>query len=259
MLEHPSRNDPATMTCPVCQRPFQVVGRQRSCSTACRQAAWRRRHPAPRPSLPTPSPRVATVYQCPACETRLLGEQRCADCGVFARRLGPGGPCPHCDEPVALIDLLPMPDAVPPRTPARPRRDTLLTAPLTSSSPRTRRGPVTQRAAASSASGGRRAAPLTGNGAVGASQPGERSRRSGARLPSTTTRGPPWGTPAHPSPLWRRSTTWLTFISAPGPLAQRRSHHLARQTLAAPPAPHPPAVPAWLSSMSHDPLVGDRL
>ena len=100
MPEHPWRNDGATIACPICGRPFQVVGRQRYCSTACRQAAWRRRHPAPLPPLPTRSPRVATVYQCPACETRLLGQQRCADCGVFARRLGPGGPCPHCDEPL---------------------------------------------------------------------------------------------------------------------------------------------------------------
>ena len=52
--------------------------------------------------LPPRSPRPATVYECPSCETRYLGEQRCPDCGIFCRRVGPGGPCPHCDEPVAL-------------------------------------------------------------------------------------------------------------------------------------------------------------
>ncbi|MGH2608690.1 MAG: hypothetical protein ACRDHF_06325 [Tepidiformaceae bacterium] len=50
---------------------------------------------------------MATIYECPACDIRYLGQQRCADCGVFCRRVGPGGLCPHCDEPVALADLLP--------------------------------------------------------------------------------------------------------------------------------------------------------
>lgn len=47
------------------------------------------------------------VYACPSCDTRFLGEQRCPDCGLFGRRVGPGGLCPHCEEPVALADLLP--------------------------------------------------------------------------------------------------------------------------------------------------------
>jgi len=50
--------------------------------------------------------RAATVYVCPSCDARFLGEQRCPDCGLFCRRVGPGGPCPHCEEPVALVDLL---------------------------------------------------------------------------------------------------------------------------------------------------------
>jgi hypothetical protein len=56
--------------------------------------------------MPARAPRLATVYECPACSTRYLGEQRCLDCQRFCRRIGPGGPCPHCDEPVALTDLL---------------------------------------------------------------------------------------------------------------------------------------------------------
>jgi len=104
----PWRNVGVTMPCPVCGRSFTPVGRQRVCSAACRQLAWRRRHassaPAPLPPRTTPA---ATVYLCPSCDTRFLGQQRCPDCGLFCRRVGPGGPCPHCDEPVALADLLP--------------------------------------------------------------------------------------------------------------------------------------------------------
>ena len=46
------------------------------------------------------------VYQCPSCEARFLGEQRCEECNTWARRLGPGGLCPCCDEPISIMDLL---------------------------------------------------------------------------------------------------------------------------------------------------------
>jgi ssDNA-binding Zn-finger/Zn-ribbon topoisomerase 1 len=107
MPERPSRDDPVTIPCPRCGQRFVAVGRQRYCSAACRQAGWRQRHPTPLPLLPTRGPRVATVYECVECGTRYLGEQRCPDCQRFCRRLGPGGACPHCEEPVALADLLP--------------------------------------------------------------------------------------------------------------------------------------------------------
>lgn len=106
MVDAPYRNDGVTMTCPVCGTAFVPAGRQRFCSAACRQAAWRRRHPTQLPALPARTPRTETVYECPVCETRLLGEQRCPDCQVFCRRVGPGGACPHCDQPVALADLI---------------------------------------------------------------------------------------------------------------------------------------------------------
>jgi hypothetical protein len=100
---NPVRNDDATMACGVCGTAFARSGRRRHCSDACRQAAWHRRHAAPvEPLVAKPG----TVYECPSCEARLLGEQRCEDCNVFARRLGAGAPCPHCDELVAISDLL---------------------------------------------------------------------------------------------------------------------------------------------------------
>jgi len=46
-----------------------------------------------------------TVYECPACQTRSIGEQRCSDCNTFARGIGLGGNCPDCDAVVLLADL----------------------------------------------------------------------------------------------------------------------------------------------------------
>lgn len=105
--EPPLRNDSETMACALCGTPFQPVGRQRFCTPAHRQVAWRRRHPTPLPTVPAHTPRQTTVYQCPACESRYLGDQYCGDCGQFCRRVGVGGLCPACDEPVAISDLLP--------------------------------------------------------------------------------------------------------------------------------------------------------
>jgi hypothetical protein len=77
-LEIGSCNDGGTsMACAVCGRTFDRVGRQRFCAAACRQTAWRRRHPTPLPPIPPRSPRPSTVYACPAGETRYLGEQYC--------------------------------------------------------------------------------------------------------------------------------------------------------------------------------------
>ena len=106
--------------CPICQTA-SVPPRARYCSDACKQRAYRLRRAIAEPAALTnlaarSRSRQAlvahTVYECPACETRLLGAQRCPDCHVFSRRLGLGGPCPHCDEPVLLADILP-PEALP--------------------------------------------------------------------------------------------------------------------------------------------------
>lgn len=99
----------ATMACPVCQGPFAPIGRRRFCSDACRAAAWRRRHALVRPVVVVPAGtrRVPmTVYACDGCGARALGQQRCADCSTFMRRVGIGGACPGCDEPIAVAELV---------------------------------------------------------------------------------------------------------------------------------------------------------
>jgi predicted nucleic acid-binding Zn ribbon protein len=101
-------------SCPVCQTPI-TSARARYCSDACKQRAYRERQTtgtlvdinAITVELRSRRTLVAqTVYECPTCEARILGEQRCPDCHVFCRRLGPGGLCPHCDDPVTLAELL---------------------------------------------------------------------------------------------------------------------------------------------------------
>ena len=94
--------------CASCGRALPLADpRRRYCSAACRSRAHRRRQAAALPEAALARrPMAETVYECPACEGRLLGERRCSDCNLFCRSLGPGGPCPCCDEPVALGDLV---------------------------------------------------------------------------------------------------------------------------------------------------------
>lgn len=93
-------------TCARCGSAFTPSGRRRFCSDACRQADWRARHVTPPLAEPPAATRPADiVYECPSCEQRYLGTRRCEDCNLFCRRIGPGGSCPHCSEPVALGDL----------------------------------------------------------------------------------------------------------------------------------------------------------
>jgi hypothetical protein len=108
-LDHPDRP-----TCPGCAGPLPSA-RARYCSGACKQRAYRRRHADPAPAIPTlraarPARRggapAQTVYACPDCEQRFLGERRCPDCNKFCRRLGLGGLCLHCDEPLLVAELL---------------------------------------------------------------------------------------------------------------------------------------------------------
>jgi hypothetical protein len=111
----PTRNDiETTTTCPICRRAFTPIRRQRYCSPACRQAAWRARHanPTPLPTIavgPRFTRRDITVYQCPDCENRYLGRQWCHDCNRPCSRIDTGGLCPHCDEPITISDITGQP------------------------------------------------------------------------------------------------------------------------------------------------------
>lgn len=113
----PWRDDGATMICPVDGTAFAAIGRRRYCSDRCRRAAWaRRRQPSPTPVVVAPPSgprRPITVYECDACGTRALGQQRCDECGTFMRRVGLGGLCPCCDEPVAAAELIDVLDSTP--------------------------------------------------------------------------------------------------------------------------------------------------
>ena len=107
----PRRNDiETTSACPNCATTFTPIRRQRYCSQACRQAAWRARHPDPvsQPAVvvpPTMNRRDVTVYQCLECDSRHLGEQWCRDCNRPCVRVDLGGLCPHCDEPITIRDI----------------------------------------------------------------------------------------------------------------------------------------------------------
>ena len=110
MTTAPSRDDSVTTPgCAECGGALKVTrGRQRDCSPACRQRAYRGRQPhADQPPQAVARPARATaIYQCPDCDTRLLAQQRCPDCKTFCTRLGAGGLCPCCEEPITLDELL---------------------------------------------------------------------------------------------------------------------------------------------------------
>jgi hypothetical protein len=103
--------------CPVCSGPLPSR-RARYCSRACQQHAYRlRHHPqdidlgALRRQLQRQRTLVAhTVYECPSCEERVVGQRRCPDCQLFGRALGLGGPCPDCEQPILLTELLGLPN-----------------------------------------------------------------------------------------------------------------------------------------------------
>jgi len=118
----PHRPNQATQSrsCPVCTTPLPSA-RARYCSAACKQHAFRLRHQPQlvfdddtrvqqlRNDLRRRGQLVAhTLYECPRCGERLLGERRCPECHVFCRALGLGGPCPECEQPILLQELLGM-------------------------------------------------------------------------------------------------------------------------------------------------------
>jgi len=70
---NPVREDAATITCAICGTVFVPQGRQRFCTTLCRQAAWRRRRAAPVEPVVA---KAGTVYESGSCGRRFLGAQR---------------------------------------------------------------------------------------------------------------------------------------------------------------------------------------
>jgi len=89
--------------------------RARYCSRAHQQQAFRHRHhQTSRPDLERLRQELRqrrtvvaqTIYECPSCLERLVGERRCPECNLFSRAIGLGGHCPECDTPLLLVDLL---------------------------------------------------------------------------------------------------------------------------------------------------------
>lgn len=100
--------------CPVCATPLPSTCTS-YCSAACQQRAFRLRRvdlaagdvSHIRDDLRRRGALVAhTIYECPTCGERLVGERRCPECHVFCRALGLGGHCPDCDQPILLAELL---------------------------------------------------------------------------------------------------------------------------------------------------------
>jgi hypothetical protein len=101
--------------CPVCGGTLRSSRSIYCGKAACKQRAYRLRHQSQatvdtavlRKQLQRKSLLVDhTVYECPSCQERFLGERRCPDCHLFARAVGLGGSCPDCETVILLADLL---------------------------------------------------------------------------------------------------------------------------------------------------------
>ena len=107
----PPRDAYVTWQCVVCDAPLPKR-RSRYCSKECYRRGSDIRRIAPagviRQHLERQRPAQSgwlTVYACNSCGTRALTESGCPSCGGTLARVGLGGPCPHCHEPVLLTDL----------------------------------------------------------------------------------------------------------------------------------------------------------
>lgn len=101
-------------TCVLCTRPLPSR-KARYCSRACQQRAYRLRQAPTASSEDAPLRRdlrrrqalvAHTVYECPTCEERYLGERRCSECHRVCRALGLEGRCPDCALSILRSDLL---------------------------------------------------------------------------------------------------------------------------------------------------------
>jgi hypothetical protein len=115
MGDDSGNDDPPQTVCPVCDRRFRPVGRGLYCSSTCRQRSFRLRHRQPdRVTLSDLADRLRrerrliaqTVYECPGCQERFLGERRCGDCNLMCRKLDLGGRCSSCDDILTVTELL---------------------------------------------------------------------------------------------------------------------------------------------------------
>jgi len=103
--------------CPVCGGT-PPSSRSVYCKTACKQLAYRLRHQrlanvhpvVLRKQLQRQRLLVAhTVYECPSCEERYIGERRCSSCQLYCGALGLGGQCEDCDH-IMLLQIGPDQD-----------------------------------------------------------------------------------------------------------------------------------------------------
>jgi len=108
-------NSASLRRCLACGVLFEGRSRALYHSRACQQQAYRlRRRKGREPLLATWTRELRerralvaqTVYECVRCEERYLGERRCPTCNLMCRKLGLGGRCLHCDEPMLVIELL---------------------------------------------------------------------------------------------------------------------------------------------------------
>ena len=99
----------------MCSRTFPVEGRAIYCGPTCRQRAFRLRHRQTHRSTLTDLANTLrreqrliaqTVYECPSCQERFLGERRCDGCNLMCRKLGLGGRCSGCDDVLTVGDLI---------------------------------------------------------------------------------------------------------------------------------------------------------
>jgi len=51
-----------------------------------------------------------TVYACPTCDARALGEQYCHDCNTFMHGIGIGGTCPPVPSTSPSTNSQPRPE-----------------------------------------------------------------------------------------------------------------------------------------------------
>jgi hypothetical protein len=106
---------PPLGVCPVCTDTFPIDGRGIYCTPKCRQRAYRLRHrQTDQPTLSNLTAQLRreqrlvaqTVYECPSCQQRFLGERRCDECNQWCRNVGLGGNCSGCDDVLTVSDLI---------------------------------------------------------------------------------------------------------------------------------------------------------